>query len=379
MKRFVWFTRPEQSPIDYTLYYKRATAYYSLSRHQNALQDFDKVLEITGGTFDRALLMKGRIHAREGDWPAARDMFKRYTTRVKGDTAAGDLLFEVSEGEMASKKATQSRRAGLHQACVEAATEALKVATHSAELRQLRADCALESGDVQQAVGDLIRLTHLTSPSTPLLLRIARLSYFLLPESTQAQSTLKQCLHFDPDSRPCAKLHRKLKSFEKSFAKLNKLREANDWRGVVSHLFDKENKESLLGTGFADEFDSELRAITDDLHLPSSISPSRQSERRKEVFRGLCQAYVKLEQAKRAEYWCEELLRFEGNAEDVDGLVGRGEAALIKEQFEEAVRSFERAFELSGRSSQDVSGFSPPFIELEIGLAKCCIYHSFLP
>ena len=88
---------------------------------------------------------------------------------------------------------------------------------------------------------------------------------------------------------------------------------------------------------------------------------------------------MKLEQAKRAEYWCEELLRFEGNAEDVDGLVGRGEAALIKEQFEEAVRSFERAFELSGRSSQDVSSFSPPFMELEIGLAKCCIYHSFLP
>ena len=63
--------------------------------------------------------MKAGIYAREGDWLAARDMLKRYATRVKGDAAAGDLLFEVTEGEMASKKAMQSRRAGLYQVCVE--------------------------------------------------------------------------------------------------------------------------------------------------------------------------------------------------------------------------------------------------------------------
>ena len=100
--------------------------------------------------------MKGRIHAKEGDWNNARDMLKRYSNRVKGDTSAGDLLFEVSEGEIASKKATQSRAAGLYQACVDAATEALKVATHSVKLRELRAECALHSGDVQQTVGDLM-------------------------------------------------------------------------------------------------------------------------------------------------------------------------------------------------------------------------------
>ena len=52
---------------------------------------------------------------------------------------------------------------------------------------------------------------------------------------------------------------------------------------------------------------------------------------------------------------CDELLRFEDNAEDMDGLIGRGEVALAKEQWEEAVRAFEKAFELSGRSSQGVS------------------------
>jgi DnaJ homolog subfamily C member 3 len=91
------------------------------------------------------------------------------------------------------------------------------------------------------------------------------------------------------------------------------------------------------------------------LEVPASISPLRISERRKDAYRTMCQAYVKLEQAKKAEWWCEELLRFEGNEEDVDGLIGRGEAALIKEDWEDAVRALEKAFEVSGRSNQDVS------------------------
>ena len=51
-------------------------------------------------------------------------------------------------------------------------------------------------------------------------------------------------------------------------------------------------------------------------------------------------------------------MRFEDNGEDMDGLTGRGEVALAKEQWEEAVRAFEKAFDLSGRSSQDVSPLS---------------------
>jgi DnaJ family protein C protein 3 len=103
--------------------------------------------------------MKGRILAKEGDWSNARDTLKQYKSRVqsgKDAMEAGDLLFEVSEGEVASKKAKQSRKAGLYQACVEAATDALKTATHSVSVRELRAECALEAGDVQQAVGDMM-------------------------------------------------------------------------------------------------------------------------------------------------------------------------------------------------------------------------------
>lgn len=338
----------DHSPLDYILYYKRATAYYSLAKHQNALQDFEKVLDLTNGNFDKALLMQGRVHLREGDWAAAQKALKKYISRVKGDTVAGDLLLEATEGQAVAKRAVRSSKNGQYQACYEEATEALKVASYSDELRELRANCALANGDVQQAVGDLIRLTQIRPASTPLFLRIAQLSYFILPPTSQAQTILKQCLHFDPDSAPCAKLHRKLKAFDKSFSKLSSLREAGNWRGIVNLLYGTSSKEANPGAAFAAEFEAELKSI----EFPSSVTPLRVSERRKDIYRAMCQAYVKLDQPKRAEWWCNELLQFKDNENDVDGLVGKGEAALSNEQWEEAVRNLEKAFEASGRSQE---------------------------
>ena len=339
---------PEHSPTDYLLFYKRATAYYSLAKHQNALQDFEKVLELTNGSFDKALLMQSRVYLREGDWISARQTLKKYASRVKGDTIAGDLLLEITEGEAAAKKALKSSSSGNYQACYEEATEALKVASYAAEIRDLRANCALLDGDVQQAVGDLIRLTQVRPASTSLFMRIAQLSYFILPPTSQAQSTLKQCLHFDPDSTPCAKLHRKLKAFDKSFTKLTSLREASNWRGIINLLYGTSSKENNPGAAFAAEFEVELRKV----ETPDSVSPLRVSEKRKEIYRAMCQAYVRLDQPKRAEWWCDELLQMKDNENDVDGLVGRGEAAMSNEQWEEAVRAFEKAFEASGRSQE---------------------------
>lgn len=61
----------------------------------------------------------------------------------------------VGEGEAAEKKARQARQAGLWTLCEEESSIALRTATHSVELRQLRVDCSLQAGDVEGAVGDL--------------------------------------------------------------------------------------------------------------------------------------------------------------------------------------------------------------------------------
>jgi len=309
------------------------------------LDDFDTVLRLTEGSFDKALMAKAKILAKEGRWAESREALAAFTKKVPGDKGAQEVMFSVSDGEVASKKATSAQKAGKWNECVEHATTALQAGAYSASLRQQRADCALAAGDIEQAVADLTRLTHLGMASTPLLLRISTLSYFLSPTSSQGFATLKQCLHFDPDSKPCKSAHRLLKALDKQFAKLENA--GDDTRQIVQIV-------TKDGTGLAAKFD---QAMTDllkgmDTPLPASIVPNNSSPRRREIWRSACKAFLKNNEIRKSEKWCSEVLRMD--KEDVDGLVGAGEVALKNEEWDEAVRLFDRAFQNSGRNDHDI-------------------------
>jgi len=381
----------DQSPTDYLLYYKRATAYFSLQRHSSALEDFDKVLSLTSNTFDNAHLMKARIYTRDGHFSLASKSLALFTkAKGKGNKEAEDLEKEIKEGERVKNKAEKERHAQLWNACVDSASQALRIASHSVEIRTWRAECALAAGDVESSVGDLTRLSHLLPPSTQLLTRIFRLSYFLLQPSPAPLNTLKQCLHYDPDSKPCLSLRRMLKSFEKGFKQLDELLGKEDWKGIVKLLVGpgggkngdlaKKWEEAMLEhVGQEKEVlplvpPTLLQASIPQpsatgstkkapkqpvipLPLASKISPHRQT-----LVRALCKSYTRLadvvkssaEYKAQMERWCDELLTLQDCNEDVDGLVGRGEALLAKEEWEDAVRVLDKAFEASGRGDRDI-------------------------
>jgi len=200
------------------------------------------------------------------------------------------------------------------------------------------------------------RLTHLSSPSTSSLMRIFRLSYFFLPTHTQfsALNVLKQCLHFDPDSKPCLSAHRLVKKLDKSFAELESLQSKEDWRGIANLLA---GIGKTKGKAFAHQFDEAMEAntakeqliISDTTHNIPLPRPDKFSPRRQEILRSLCWAYVQLGDARNAEKWCLNLLGMDGRENDEAGLVGKAEGLLLKEEWEEAVRVMEQAFEAGGR------------------------------
>lgn len=82
----------EHAPNDYLLYFKRATAYMSSSRHSPALDDFDTVLRLTEGSFDKALMAKAKILAKEGRWGECREALATYSKKVHADKNAQDLV-----------------------------------------------------------------------------------------------------------------------------------------------------------------------------------------------------------------------------------------------------------------------------------------------
>ncbi|KAL1720677.1 hypothetical protein EV715DRAFT_249892 [Schizophyllum commune] len=354
----------DQSPADYLLYWKRATAYYSLNRYTSALDDFDKVLSLTSNTFDNAHLMKARIFAKEGKFAEARDEVEKYQKRNKSDQGAAELLAEIALAEKHAKKARTEHKAQLWTACAEDASAALRTAGYSTEIRSLRAECALAAEDIEGAVADMTRLSHLLPPSTDLFVRIFRLSYFFLPPSPMPSNTLKQCLYQDPDSKLCGKLHKLAKQLDKAFTKLDELLEAGNWRAVIKLLTESGKNNDLMN-----KFDAAINEHAQrEMLLPPKLEegPSKHeqpiplpdpmyfSPRRQTLVRSLCRAYTKTGQNKKAEPWCEQLLGMSGCSEDVDGLVGRGEALLSKEEYQEAIRVFEKAFEASGRSDRDI-------------------------
>lgn len=185
---------------------------------------------------------------------------------------------------------------------------------------------------------------------------------------------LKQCLHLDPDSPKCSSAHRLAKSLDKSFAALSKFLLSNDWMGVVKHVAGPSS--IYPGDGFLSMFDRALeqQASREQLAPPSASSKSSvpipdarvESPRRAHILRSVCRAYIKLNLAKKAEPWCDALLAMSSEAHklaseiytesspEVDGWIGKGEALLAREEWEEAVRAFERAAEGSGRSNRDV-------------------------
>lgn len=174
------------------------------------------------------------------------------------------------------------------------------------------------------------------------------------------------------------------KSFDKSFAQLAELLSKEDWKGVIrlligagagniGDLWTRYEEALLENVGQQRDIfplvpPSLLEKVTplpptsksnQAIYLPlaTKISPQRQV-----LVKALCKSYTRLtdvvksstEYKKQMEKWCEELLTLDGRKEDVDGLVGRAEVLIAKEEFEEAVRVLEKAFEISGRGDRDV-------------------------
>ncbi|KAJ7211578.1 hypothetical protein GGX14DRAFT_623107 [Mycena pura] len=347
----------EQSPTDYLLFYKRATAYLSLGRHGAALDDFTHVLTLT--PLPSAHLMQARIYTKDGEFALARAALKRYTGGEKELHDRDALLQDIADTEIATKQASQERAAQLWNACGESASRALRVSTHSTSVRSLRVECALGAGDIEGAVADMGRLTAMLpeSQTQELNALVFRLSFFLLPASPVATNALKQCLHSDPESRLCMPLHRLAKTLERGFTMIEEQTAAGDWRGALA---------TLKGTGKKGDIYRRFQEAAAEQLVPEHLTlfslgkgqielPSweKTSPRRQSLLRSLCKGHTQLEMHRKGEEWCQLLYAMEGGDNDADALRGLGEAMLVKEEWEEGVRYLEKAFEATGRSDRD--------------------------
>lgn len=81
----------EQDPSNYLTYYKRATAYLSLGRTNAAVEDFSKILDLKPD-FEKALMQRARIYAKEGDFELAQKDLEKYLESHPKDAEATTLV-----------------------------------------------------------------------------------------------------------------------------------------------------------------------------------------------------------------------------------------------------------------------------------------------
>ncbi|GAA5821864.1 hypothetical protein JCM11251_004752 [Rhodosporidiobolus azoricus] len=361
----------ERDPQDFATLYKRATVRLATGQLGKAKEGFLEVLAVR--EYEQAHLQLAKIQAKLAEYQEARNELDTFLRAAK--EKEGGLDKEIKEAEKlrdqvltaqkelaAADKAFSSTPPNLDR-CLASSSAALQVSPQSLHLRLLRADCALLAHDFPSAIGDLSRASSIT-PTLPahLLVRIALLSSLFtdngLSVPSDALLPLKRCLSADPDSKTCAKPLKALKKLEKELSRLRNWVDAGRWTEAAVSIAGSSSKEGVLPvvknllTAYQQPIGRNAKA--EESPLPSAERDPTlhiHSPLLQQLTSLLCRSYVQTG-SRKATAACDASLELD--QEDTWGLVGKSEALMKAEEYEEAVRVLTAAFEATGRSDRVV-------------------------
>lgn len=218
-----------RDPRNYLTIFQRGATYLSLGKNAQAHEDFDRVLSLKPD-FEAALLQRAKIKSRNADWEAAK---KDYMAAKKTGTSEYQ---DLEEAQRAAQLAAIAEQAGDWEACVTHAGTAIMVASTALSLRQMRARCRFEKGEVLEGVSDLQHVLQISPRSTEPHLQISSMLFYALGDTEKGMAQVYKCLHSDPDSKACAKLRRQEKKTDKLLKQINAMKEKRQFSGAVKLL-----------------------------------------------------------------------------------------------------------------------------------------------
>ena len=228
-----------RDPKNYLTIFQRGATYLSLGRNAQASRDFDKVLTIRPD-FEGALLQRAKIKSRNADWASARE---DYVTAKKTESAD---YARLEEAWGASALAIDAEKAGDWEACVSHAGTAILVASTALSLRQMRARCRFERGEVLEGVSDLAHVLQISPSSIQPHLQMSNMMFYSIGDTDKGIEQMRKCLRSDPDSKTCSKLFRREKQLDKLLKQIQGLREKRQYNSAVKLLVGTGDDPGLL-------------------------------------------------------------------------------------------------------------------------------------
>ena len=218
-----------RDPRNYLTIFQRGATYLSLGKNDKANQDFDKVLSIRPD-FEGALLQRAKIKSRNADWEAAREDYVRAKKTESADFA------QLEEAWGAASLASDAEKAGDWESCVGHAGTAIMVASTALTLRQLRARCRFERGEVLEGVSDLAHALQISPSAIERHMQISTMMFYSMADTEKGVEQMRKCLRSDPDSKTCSKLFKREKQVVKVLKQASGLKEKRQFNSAVKLL-----------------------------------------------------------------------------------------------------------------------------------------------
>ena len=314
---------------DYLTLFQRGATYLTVGRHSQAKADFDKVLTIKPN-FEGALLQRAKLSARNAEWEAAKNDY-----RAVGSKAA-DELTQLEEAQGAVYLATDAEQKQEWDACVNQAGIAIMTAAGALSLRELRARCRLEQGEVEMGISDLTHVLHINPSLAKPHLQISAMQFYSLGDTDTALTQIKRCLQSDPESKPCKLLFREEKSLLKSLNHVDAL--------LSSRKYNQATKELTGGTAeTAPGILADIKSNTASHITSGYIHPSSPQALYTTYLEKTCESFMEMNNPRRAAPYCTETLTL--NPHSLHGLLHQAQTHLDAERYEAAIQSLNNAKE----------------------------------
>lgn len=334
-----------RDPKNYLTIFQRGATYLSLGKNAQASQDFDKVLTIRPD-FEGALLQRAKIKSKNADWAGAR---KDYETAGKAGAAE---IAQLEEAQGAAVLAANAEKAGDWEECVSHAGVAILVASTSLSLRQLRARCRFERGDVLEGVSDLAHVLQISPRSIEPHLQISSMLFYSIGDMDKGIEQMRKCLRSDPDSKACSRLFRREKQLDKVMKQVTALREKRQFNSATKLLVGSGEDQGLIqdikediaeakASGrihkqCPDELYGSLIEMACDLYTEVKTPMVMKSWK-------LPNAILQMNNKKKAIPYCTEALAILPNS--LPGLLSLAQRQIDEESFEAAIQTLNSAKE----------------------------------
>lgn len=328
----------QRDPSNYLTIFKRGATYLSLGRNSQASKDFDQVLVLKPG-FEGALTQRAKIRSRNADWDGAR---KDYIAAGK---KGGEEIAQLDEAEGATKLAADAEKTGDWENCVAHAGTAILVAGTSLELRQRRARCRFQRGEIMEGISDLNHALQINSALTEPHLQIAAMTFYSLGETDKGITAISKCLHNDPDNKACSKLRKSQKAIDRTLKKFNQFYEKRQYNSAVKLLVPQGDEDPGLL--------NEVRDDTKAYREAGYIHPQAPSDLYSHLLEKICEAYTEMNNIKKANPYCDEVLAH--NPTSLPALLNKAQRLIDDDEFDQAIAALNTAKEHHGGQNPKIN------------------------